>query len=62
MNTLYDTQLAQTKYQEMLDEAANARAERKLLMVHPNPVVRRILLVLATVLTAVILISSALVK
>ena len=29
MNTLFDRLLAQTKYQEMLDEAAEARAEKK---------------------------------
>jgi hypothetical protein len=41
MNTFIDRQLAQNKYKEMLQEAAEARAERKVqLAANPNPIVR----------------------
>jgi hypothetical protein len=42
MNTFIDRQLAQNKYKEMLQEAAEARADRKANAAHPNPVVRNL--------------------
>lgn len=50
MNTFIDRQLALVRYQEMLQEAAAARAERKAQRTNPNPITRKIAFVLATVL------------
>lgn len=37
MNTFIDRQLAQIKVKELLQEAAEARADRKARMAYPNP-------------------------
>jgi hypothetical protein len=50
MNMFIDRQLAQIKYQEMLQEAAEARAYRKAQIAHPNPVTRKLRFILVTTL------------
>jgi len=47
MNTFIDRQLAQIKVQEMLQEAAEARADRKARMDHANPVACKLKFALA---------------
>jgi len=42
MNTFIDRQLAQNKYNEMLQEAAENRANRKSQTANSNPVVRKL--------------------
>ena len=54
MNTFIDTQLAQIKYQEMLQEAAEARAYRKAQIAHPNPVARKLKIALAAAVPLVL--------
>jgi hypothetical protein len=54
MNTFIDRQLAQIKYQEMLQEAAEARANRRSRMVHPNPVARKLRITLAVTVPLVL--------
>lgn len=49
MNTFIDRQLTQIKVQEMLQEAAEARANRKARMTHPNPVARELRIALVAV-------------
>ena len=47
-------QLAQIKYQEMLQEAAEARAYRKAQIAHPNPVARKLKIALAAAVPLVL--------
>ena len=54
MNTFIDTQLAQIKYQEMLQEAAEARAYRTAQIAHPNPVARKLKIALAAAVPLVL--------
>ena len=49
MNPILNQQLAQIKIQEMMQEAAEARADRKARMAHPNPVARKLRFALAAV-------------
>jgi hypothetical protein len=42
-------QLAQIRYQEMLQEAAEARAYRKAQIAHPNPVARKLKFAVAAI-------------
>ena len=56
MNTFIDRQLAQNKYKEMLQEAAEARADRKAhLAANPNPTVRNLKFAWVVVPLAVVL-------
>jgi len=48
MYTNIDRQLAQIRYQEVLQEAAEARANRKAQTAHPQPVARKLAFALAT--------------
>ena len=54
MNTFIDRQLTQIKVQDMLQEAAEARADRKASMANPNPVARRLKLALAVAIPFVL--------
>jgi hypothetical protein len=47
MYTNIDRQLAQIRYQEVLQEAAEARANRKAQAAHPRSVARKLALVFA---------------
>ena len=49
MNTFIDRQLTQIKVQEMLQEAAEARANRNARIVHPNPVARKLRFAVAAI-------------
>ena len=61
MNTFIDRQLTQIKVQEMLQEAAEARADRKAPMGHLNPVARKLKIALAAAVPLVLWIVWALV-
>jgi len=54
MNTFIDRQLTQIKVQEMLQEAAETRADRKARMDHPNPVARKLRFALAAAVPLVL--------
>ena len=54
MNTFIDRQLTQIKVQEMLQEAAEARAYRKAQIAHPNPVARKLKIALAATVPLVL--------
>lgn len=54
MNTFIDRQLTQIKVQEMLQEAAEARADRKARMANPNPVARKLRIALAVAVPLVL--------
>lgn len=54
MNTFIDRQLTQIKVQEMLQEAAEARADRKSRMANPNPVARKLRIALAVAVPLVL--------
>lgn len=62
MNTFIDRQLAQIKYKEQLQEAAEARANRKARMAHSNPTDRKFRLALVTTLPVAIWILWVFVK
>ena len=49
MNTFIDRQLTKIKVQEMLQDAAETRANRKSRITHPNPVARKLKFALAAV-------------
>jgi hypothetical protein len=61
MNTFIDRQLTQIKVQEMLQEAAEARADQKTSMANPNPVARKLKLALAVAVPLILWIVWALV-
>ena len=54
MNPILNQQLAQIKIQEMLQEAAEARADRKARMAHPNPVALKLRIALAAAVPIVL--------
>ena len=54
MNTFIDRQLTQIKVQDMLQEAAEARADWKAGMANPNPVARKLKFSLAVALPFVL--------
>ena len=54
MNPILNQQLAQIKVQEMLQEAAEARADRKARMAHPNPVAQKLRIALAATVPLVL--------
>ena len=61
MNTFIDRQLTQIKVQEMLQEAAEARADRKASMANPNSVTRTLKFALAVAVPLVLWIAWMLV-
>jgi hypothetical protein len=54
MNTLLNQQLVQIKVQEMMQEAAESRADRKERMAHPSPVARKLRFTLAAAVPLVL--------
>ena len=54
MNPILNQQLAQIKVQEMLQEAAEARADRKARKAHPNPVARKLKIAFAVAIPLVL--------
>ncbi len=54
MSTLLNQQLVRTVVQEMIQEAAKARADRKARAAYPNPVVRKLKFALAAALPLVL--------
>ena len=59
MNTFFDRQLTQIKVQEMLQEAAEARADRKAIMADQNSITRTLKFALAVAVPLVLLIAWA---
>jgi hypothetical protein len=59
MNTFIDRQLTQVKVREMLQEAADARADRKARMASSTPVARTLKLALAAAVPLVLWIAWA---
>jgi hypothetical protein len=49
MNTFIDRQLAQIKVKELLQEAAESRADRKARMAHPSSATRKLTFALAAI-------------
>lgn len=54
MNTFIDRQLTQIKVREMLQEAAEARADRKARIAPPNSVARKLKIALAVAVPLVL--------
>ena len=54
MSTLPNQQLVRTMVQEMIQEAAKARGDRKTRAAHPNPVIRKLKFALAAALPLVL--------
>ena len=61
MNTFIDRQLTQIRVREMLQEAAEARADRKARIAHPTSVARKLrtALVVISVVLAIVWASTA---